>query len=77
MINHTLPPDLKDRVGHEHFVPDGVEQSGARTADSVILQNLFGGLCLSRSALSRDEDEVIVELCQHGVVGVVCQSVAV
>lgn len=73
----TQSSDLQDGVGHEHFVPDGVEKRGARTADSVILQNLLGGLRLPRSALSGDEDEVIVELCQHGLVGVVRQGVAV
>ena len=73
----TQSSDLQDGVGHEHFVPDGVEKRRARTADSVILQNLLGGLRLPRSALSGDEDEVIVELCQHGLVGVVRQGVAV
>lgn len=77
MRYHKLPADLEDRVGHEYFVPDGVEQGGAGTADSVVLQDLLGGLRLPRTTLSRDEDEVIVELCQHGVVGVVCQRVAV
>lgn len=69
------PSDLEDGVGHEHFVADGVEQSRARAADGVILQNLLGGLSLPCAALTGDEDEMVVELCQHGLVGVVCQGV--
>lgn len=68
--------DLEDGIGHEHFVPDSVQQSRAGTADGIVLQNLLGGLCLPSSALPRDEDEVVVELRQHGLVGVVRQSVA-
>lgn len=64
--------DLKDRVGLEHFVPDSVQQSGAGTTDSIILQNLLGGLSLPCSTLTRDQDEVIVKFSQHSVVGVVC-----
>ena len=68
--------DLQHRVGHQHPVSDPVQEGGAGAADGVVLQDLLGGLRLPGAALSGDEDEVVVELRQHGVVGVVGQGVA-
>lgn len=54
--------DLQDRIGHEHLVPDGVQQGATGAANSVILQDLLSGLGFSRPALSRDQNEVVISL---------------
>ena len=70
------PSNLQHGVGQQQAVADVVQEAGVGAADGVVLEDLLGGFRLARAALPRDEDEVVVELAEHGAEHVVGQSVA-
>ena len=76
---HSITDDLSDLqhgVGQQQAVADVVQEAGVGAADGVVLEDLLGGLRLARATLPGDEDEMVVELAQHGAEHVVGQSVA-
>lgn len=53
---------LQDWDGEQQPVPGYLERLCHGTGNCQVLEDLLGGLCLPSSTLSRDEDEVVVEL---------------
>lgn len=67
---------LQDWDGEQQPVSGYLERLRHRTGHREVLEDLLGGLRLPSPALSRNEDEVVVELRAHHAVGVVGNGVA-
>lgn len=67
---------LQDWDGEQQPVTGYLERLRHRTGHREVLEDLLGGLCLPSPALSRNENEVVVELRAHHAVGVVGNGVA-
>lgn len=67
---------LQDWDGQQQPVTGYLERLRHRTGHREVLEDLLGGLRLPSPALSRNEDEVVVELRAHHAVGVVGDGVA-
>lgn len=67
---------LQHRVGLQQAVLDGLHVLTGRTGHSVVLQDLLGRFRFSGSALTRDQDALILPLRSHGPVCVVCHGIA-
>lgn len=68
---------LQDWVGLQQAVFHQLNLLAGRTRDGVVLQDLLGGLGLSRAALPRDEDALVLSFRPQGAVRVVRHCVAV
>lgn len=67
---------LQHGVGLQQAVFDGLHLVTGRTGDGVILQDLLGRLRLPGTALAGDQDALVLPLCPHGAVRVICHRVA-
>lgn len=67
---------LQDGVGLQQPVLDGLDLLAGRAGDSVVLQDLLGGLGFAGAALPGDEDALILPLGAQGAVGIVRDGVA-
>lgn len=67
---------LEDGVGLQQPVLDGLDLLAGRAGDSVVLQDLLGGLGFAGAALAGDEDALILPLGAQRAVGIVCDGVA-
>lgn len=67
---------LQHRVGLQQAVFDGLHLLAGWTGDGVVLQDLLGRLCLPGTALPGDQDALVLPLCPHGTVRVICHRIA-
>lgn len=67
---------LQDGVGLQQPVLDGLDLLAGGAGDSVVLQDLLGGLGLAGAALPRDEDALVPPLGAQRAVRVVRDGVA-
>lgn len=67
---------LQDGVGLQQPVLDGLDLLAGGAGDSVVLQDLLGGLGFAGAALAGDEDALILPLGAQRAVGIVGDGVA-